>query len=206
MLGYYRLECDCPVSCTVPLYWCPPSGLNSRSQLEGEMICKRVFHTGRSLEKQPGRQADDPLFTFGIHESRVLQLGLNLGPLHLSFAMEASLISSPRSPSPSHSPSMSPNQNGGGDTDSSPLQPTAARSPLPWFTESYFSHEPATAAARKTYIIILASKGLLIIIFLLSVLSIYWGSLWQTPAHTHNLNNWVVVSPSYLAEFLDARR
>jgi hypothetical protein len=41
---------------------------------------------------------------------------------------------------------------------------------------------------------ILASKGLLIIIFLLSVLSIYWGALWQTPAHTHNLNNWVVVS------------
>ncbi|KAI0277608.1 hypothetical protein BGY98DRAFT_1079125 [Russula aff. rugulosa BPL654] len=89
---------------------------------------------------------------------------------------------------------MSPNKNGGGDTDSPPLQPTAARSesPLPWFTESYFSSEPATAAARKIYITILASKGLLIIVFLLSVLSIYWGSLWQTPAHTHNLNNWVV--------------
>jgi len=52
---------------------------------------------------------------------------------------------------------------------------------------------------------ILASKGLLIIIFLLSVLSIYWGALWQTPAHAHNLNNWVVVSPTF-AEFLDARR
>jgi hypothetical protein len=116
------------------------------------------------------------------------------GSLYLSFAMKASHNSSPRSPSRSHSSSMSPNQNGRGDTDSSPLKPTAARSPLPWFTESYFSSEPATSAARKKYIIILASKGLLIIIFLLSVLSIYWGALWQTPAHTHNLNNWVVVS------------
>jgi hypothetical protein len=110
--------------------------------------------------------------------------------------MKTSHKSSPRSPSRSHSLSMSPNQNGGGDTDSSPLQPTAARSPLPWFTESYFSSEPATSAARKIYIIILASKGLLIIVFLLSVLSIYWGALWQTPAHAHNLNNWVVVSPT----------
>ena len=114
----------------------------------------------------------------------------------LSFAMKASHVSSRRSPSRLHSPSMSPNQNGGGDTDSSPLKPTPARSPLPWFTESYFSSEPATTAARKIYITILASKGLLIIIFLLSVLSIYWGALWQTPAHAHNLNNWVVVSPT----------
>lgn len=95
---------------------------------------------------------------------------------------------------------MSPNQNGKGhSTDSSPLQKhTAARPPssLPWFTESYFSSEPATAAARKTYILIIASKGFLIILLLLSVLSIYWGALWQTPAHTHNLNNWVVVSPA----------
>lgn len=89
---------------------------------------------------------------------------------------------------------MSPNQNGGDhiDSSSSPLQRTVTRSPLPWFTESYFTSEPATAAARKTYITILASKVLLIIVFLLSVLSIYWGALWQTPAHTHNLNNWVV--------------
>ena len=100
---------------------------------------------------------------------------------------------------------MSPNKNGGGDTDSSPLHPTTTRSPLPWFTESYFSSEPATATARKKYIVILASKGLLIIIFLLSVLSIYWGALWQTPVHVHNLNNWVVVSPD-LADILDARR
>jgi Protein of unknown function (DUF3533) len=129
------------------------------------------------------------------------QSSQGLALYYISFAMEASHYSSPRSPSRSHSPSMSPNKNGGGDTDSSPLQPTAARSPLPWFTESYFSFEPATAATRKRYIIILASKVLLIIIFLLSVLSIYWGALWQTPAHVHNLNNWVVVSPSTSQNF-----
>ena len=66
--------------------------------------------------------------------------------------------------------------------------------PLPWFTESYFTSEPATAAARKIYIKILASRGVIIIVFLLSVLSIYWGALWQTPVHVHNLNCWVVVS------------
>ena len=115
--------------------------------------------------------------------------------------MKARHNSSPRSPTRSHSPSMSPNKNGGGDIDSSPLQPTAARAHLPWFTESYFSSEPATAAARTIYITILASKGILIIIFLLSVLSIYWGALWQTPAHVHNLNNWVVVSPNTSQNF-----
>jgi hypothetical protein len=161
-----------------------------RSQHEGELICKRVFHTGRSLEKQPGSSLlyyYNPLFT----DSRYLcplPSHLHGVPSALSCAMKASHNSSPRSPSRSHSSSMSPNQNHG--------KPTAARSPLPWFTESYFSSEPATSTARKIYIILLASKGLLIIIFLLSVLSIYWGALWQTPAHTHNLNNWVVVSPT----------
>jgi hypothetical protein len=141
-------------------------------------------------------QADDPLFTFEFNVGILSSCARSQGSLRLSFAMKASHKLSPRSPSRSHSSSMSPNKNGGGDTDSSPLQPTPARLPLPWFTESYFSSEPATSAARKTYIMILASKGLLIIVFLLSVLSIYWGALWQTPAHTHNLNNWVVVSPT----------
>lgn len=107
--------------------------------------------------------------------------------------METSHSSSPRSRS--HSPSKSLDRPRG-DSGSSPLQPgPAAPKPLlPWFTESYFTSEPATAAARKKYIIILTLKILLVIVFLLSVLSIYWGSLWRTPAHTHNLNNWVVVS------------
>jgi len=64
-------------------------------------------------------------------------------------------------------------------------QNAAANPPLPWFTESYVSNEPATAAARKIYIMILASRSALLIVFLLSVLSIYWGALWKTPTHVH---------------------
>ena len=111
-----------------------------------------------------------------------------------SFPMEMSHNSSPRSRS--RSPSKSHIQPGG-DTALTPLRPTASdlKPPLPWFTESYFTSEPATAAARKKYIIFLTLKVTLVIVFLMAVLSIYWGSLWQTPQHTFNLNNWVVVSP-----------
>jgi hypothetical protein len=70
----------------------------------------------------------------------------------------------------------------------------AAEPPLPWFTESYFSRDPKTAAARKTYIIILALAGAVVILFAMAVLSIYWGSLWQTNTLVHNLEGWVVVS------------
>ncbi|KAI0298606.1 hypothetical protein BC826DRAFT_998341 [Russula brevipes] len=75
---------------------------------------------------------------------------------------------------------------------SSSKEAAEAKPPLPWFTESYISDEPATAVARKIYVMILASRGVLLIVFLLSVLSIYWGALWQTPAHVHNLTSWVV--------------
>lgn len=64
--------------------------------------------------------------------------------------------------------------------------------PLPWFTESYFSRDPKTAAARKLYIIILAIGGAVLIVFALAVLSIYWGSLWKTNTHIHHLDGWVV--------------
>lgn len=66
--------------------------------------------------------------------------------------------------------------------------------PLPWFTESYFSRDPKTAAARKLYIIVLAIGGAVIIVFALAVLSIYWGSLWKTSTLVHHLEGWVVVS------------
>jgi hypothetical protein len=110
------------------------------------------------------------------------------------FPMEMSDNSSPRSRS--RSPSKSHIQPGG-DSASTPLRPIAPslKPHLPWFTESYFTSEPATAAARKKYIIFLTLKVALVIVFLMAVLSIYWGSLWQTPQHTFNLNNWVVVSP-----------
>ncbi|KAI9463645.1 hypothetical protein BJY52DRAFT_1252871 [Lactarius psammicola] len=98
--------------------------------------------------------------------------------------MENSQGPSSQSPSPSESSIHM--------EDHSPSQRTTTQPPLPWFTESYFSHEPATAAARKVYIIILTSGGVVLILFALAVLSIYWGSLWHTPTHVHNLNAWVV--------------
>ncbi|KAI9461728.1 hypothetical protein F5148DRAFT_1214780 [Russula earlei] len=92
----------------------------------------------------------------------------------------------------SHSSFQSPSQAGDDTAPSSSNPPAVAKPTLPWFTESYLSNEPETAAARKTYILFLASRVVVIIIFLLSVLSIYWGALWQTPRHVHNLNGWVV--------------
>ena len=71
----------------------------------------------------------------------------------------------------------------------------SAEPPLPWFTESYLSRDPKTAAARKVYLIILAIGGSVIIVFALAVLSIYWGSLWKTDSLIHHLEGWVVVSP-----------
>jgi hypothetical protein len=95
--------------------------------------------------------------------------------------------------SSSHSPVQLSSQVGD-DSDLTSAHLKAAKPPLPWFTESYFSKDPATIAARKVYILILASRGVLIILLVLSVLSIYWGALWQTPRHVHNLHGWVVVS------------
>jgi hypothetical protein len=63
---------------------------------------------------------------------------------------------------------------------------------LPWFTESYFSRDPKTAAARKTYLIILGIGGGVIIVFAMAVLSIYWGSLWKANSLVHHLEGWVV--------------
>lgn len=99
--------------------------------------------------------------------------------------METSRVSLSQPPSPSK---LSLHDRG----DPSPSQKTAAKPPLPWFTESYFSHEPATAAARKVYIIMLASGGVMLIMFALAALSIYWGSVWHSPTKVHNLNGWVV--------------
>jgi hypothetical protein len=81
--------------------------------------------------------------------------------------------------------------------DYSPQEKSPQPPPLPWFTESYFSRDPATAKARKIYIIILTIAGFVIIVFALCVLSIYWGSLWKTTSLVHHLNGWVVVSLAY---------
>ena len=114
----------------------------------------------------------------------------------LRFVLSPSVMETDQKVSPrsrSHSPVKS-RQQPGGDAGLSSSQNAAANPPLPWFTESYVSNEPATAAARKIYIMILASRSAFLIVFLLSVLSIYWGALWSTPTHVHNLNGWIVVS------------
>ncbi|KAI0063579.1 hypothetical protein BV25DRAFT_385006 [Artomyces pyxidatus] len=80
-----------------------------------------------------------------------------------------------------------------GDVASS-TKPTVqpATPDLPWFTEGYWSSDTATAMARKIYTKIMLIFTLLIIITVLTVLPIYWGALWQTTTHVHNLHGWVV--------------
>ncbi|KAI0311955.1 hypothetical protein OF83DRAFT_1166149 [Amylostereum chailletii] len=63
---------------------------------------------------------------------------------------------------------------------------------LPWFTESYFSKDPATSTARALYSKIFGVLSFMTIVVMMAVLPIYWGALWQTPAHAHNLHGWVV--------------
>ncbi|KAH9978766.1 hypothetical protein BGW80DRAFT_1164876 [Lactifluus volemus] len=100
--------------------------------------------------------------------------------------------SSPSQSPHSRSPVKSASPAGGDNGSSSAPRIETARPPPPWFTESYFSNEPATAAARKVYHSILGLNIGILVLVIFSVLSIYWGALWQTPAHVHNLNGWVV--------------
>lgn len=102
--------------------------------------------------------------------------------------------SSPSQSGRSRSPAKSASRVGGDNGSSSAPRIETARPPPPWFTESYFSNEPVTAAARKVYHSILGLYSGILVLVIFSVLSIYWGALWQTSAHVHNLNGWVVVS------------
>ncbi|KAA1474307.1 hypothetical protein DENSPDRAFT_803883 [Dentipellis sp. KUC8613] len=62
----------------------------------------------------------------------------------------------------------------------------------PFFSEGVLSREPATRRARSLHLKILALACTLIVLCVLSVLSIYWGSLWAPGGHVHNLNGFVV--------------
>jgi hypothetical protein len=119
---------------------------------------------------------------------------LNYGQI-ATFPMQTGDSSPSQSPH-SRSPVKSAGPAGGDNGSSSAPRIETARPPPPWFTESYFSNEPATAAARKVYHSILGLNIGILVLVIFSVLSIYWGALWQTPAHVHNLNGWVVVSMS----------
>ncbi|KAI0049875.1 hypothetical protein FA95DRAFT_1537385 [Auriscalpium vulgare] len=77
-------------------------------------------------------------------------------------------------------------------TENGDAQPAATTYGKPWFTEGYWSNDPSTAQARKIYTKILAIFTFAIIILVLAVLSIYWGALWSSTAHVHNLKGWIV--------------
>ncbi|KAI0065677.1 hypothetical protein BV25DRAFT_1582379 [Artomyces pyxidatus] len=77
-------------------------------------------------------------------------------------------------------------------TSSTPAIPPSTPLAVPWFTESFWSRDPTTAAARKMYGTILLVFTALVIICILSALPVYWGALWQTTSHVHNLKGWVV--------------
>ncbi|KAI0065678.1 hypothetical protein BV25DRAFT_1821336 [Artomyces pyxidatus] len=97
---------------------------------------------------------------------------------------------------PRSSPSAtSSGQSDHGQTSSSThveARPTSTSAGVPWFTERFWSRDPSTAAARKTYNMIMIVFTALIILCVLSVLPIYWGALWQTSTHIHNVKGWVV--------------
>ncbi|THH18740.1 hypothetical protein EW146_g2279 [Bondarzewia mesenterica] len=61
-----------------------------------------------------------------------------------------------------------------------------------WFSESFFSKEASTSSARTLYLKIVLASSLLVTVWIMAVLPIYWGALWQFPEHTHNLKGWVV--------------
>jgi hypothetical protein len=47
--------------------------------------------------------------------------------------------------------------------------------------------------AKKIYLTTILGGTMMIIFIIFSVFSIYWGALFKTPTHTHNLVGWVVV-------------
>ena len=59
------------------------------------------------------------------------------------------------------------------------------------FSFNFFDRNPAVRTARRTYLVELAKGVLLISIVMLSLFSIYWGSLWKLP--TGSLDGWIVV-------------
>ncbi|TFK37433.1 hypothetical protein BDQ12DRAFT_685318 [Crucibulum laeve] len=58
------------------------------------------------------------------------------------------------------------------------------------FSHSIFDRHAGIAAARATYLKMLFGGAFMVIILIFTVFSIYWGSLWKTPAH--NLPGWIV--------------
>jgi hypothetical protein len=57
---------------------------------------------------------------------------------------------------------------------------------------SIFGESPKAKAARTIYIKIILGGSLLIIVSIFTVFSIYWGALWDTTNHVHNIEGWAV--------------
>ena len=67
----------------------------------------------------------------------------------------------------------------------------------PWFAENYFTTQhPGTRMLRKTYIKLLSILSALVLVYMMGVLSIYWGALYSSPQQAHKLDAWIVVRRS----------
>ncbi|KIY45431.1 hypothetical protein FISHEDRAFT_66994 [Fistulina hepatica ATCC 64428] len=62
--------------------------------------------------------------------------------------------------------------------------------PSPPFSSRFLDKSPAATAARNAYLKVIVSGTFMIILVIFCVFSIYWGALWQLPAH--QLPGWVV--------------
>src|ERR1700722_20165005 len=75
----------------------------------------------------------------------------------------------------------------------SPTPTAIASSPVPPFSGSFFDNDNAGREARAVYLKANVMGLILVTLTIFSVLSIYWGALWQVEPHVHNLKGWVVV-------------
>ncbi|TFL06621.1 hypothetical protein BDV98DRAFT_600637 [Pterulicium gracile] len=78
--------------------------------------------------------------------------------------------------------------------DTPPDSPQARHQPLPENnrTLTILGSTPEDKLARSTYFKTIFGGSLLIVLAIYLVFSIYWGSLWDTPAHIHKIHGWVV--------------
>lgn len=72
--------------------------------------------------------------------------------------------------------------------------PTKGMEEAPFFSENYFTTQnPATRGLRMTYIKILGILSAVLLVYMMGVLSIYWGALYSSPQQAHKLDAWIIV-------------
>ncbi|VDC07685.1 unnamed protein product [Peniophora sp. CBMAI 1063] len=73
--------------------------------------------------------------------------------------------------------------------------PTNGMEDAPFFSENYFTTQnPATRGLRMTYIKILGILSAVLLVYMMGVLSIYWGALYSSPQQAHKLDAWIIDS------------